>query len=72
MPISVREFIRALKNLGFDGPEAGGRHPMMIRGQLRLAIPNPHGSKEIDDALLRRILRQADITPEQFEQARRE
>ncbi len=71
MPISAREFIRTLRKLGFEGPEAGGRHPMMIKGQLRLAVPNPHGSKEIDDPLLRRILRQAGVTPEEFEQARR-
>lgn len=70
MPISTREFIRTLRKLGFEGPEAGSRHPVMIRGQLRLAVPNPHGSKEIDDPLLRRILRQAGITPEEFEQAR--
>jgi len=41
----------------------------MLRGQLRLAIPNPHGSQEVDDALLRRILRQAGITAEEFEKA---
>ena len=70
MPISRRELIRCLRRLGFEGPESGARHQIMVRGQLRLALPNPHGSQEIDDALLTRILRQAGVTRQEFEQAR--
>jgi hypothetical protein len=43
---------------------------MMIRGQLRLALPNPHGAQDIDDDLLTRILRQAGVTRQEFEKAR--
>jgi hypothetical protein len=43
----------------------------MIRGGLRLALPNPHGSKDIDDALLGRILRQAGVTRKAFDEARK-
>jgi len=43
----------------------------MVRGQSRLALPNPHGSQDIEDALLMRILRQAGVTRQEFEQARR-
>ena len=67
MPVSRRELLRRLRCLGFAGPVAGSRHPIMIRGRLRLVVPNPHGSQEIDDALLWRILRQAGVSREEFD-----
>lgn len=50
---------------------AGARHEMMVKGELRLGLPNPHRWREIDEALLRRILRQAGVTRDEFERARR-
>lgn len=41
-PISHRSFVRRLRELGFEGPFSGGRHPQMRRGDLTLIIPNPH------------------------------
>ena len=72
MPISRRELVRCPRRLGFEGPEAGARHEIMVRGELRLALPNPHRSRDIDDALLTRILRQAGVTRQEFESARRQ
>lgn len=72
MPISRRELIRCLRRLGFEGPESGTRHEMMVKGVFRLALPNPHGSQEIDDALLSRILRQAGVARQDFEQVRKQ
>ena len=60
-PVSRRELVRKLKHFGFEGPFPGGKHDWMRRGNLRLTIPNPHGSA-IDPGLIRRILRQAGIT----------
>jgi len=37
----------------------------MVRGNLRLTIPNPH-KKEIGAELLVKILKQADITREEW------
>jgi predicted RNA binding protein YcfA (HicA-like mRNA interferase family) len=65
-PISRNDLIQALKQLGFEGPYAGGRHAFLVRGQLRLTLPNPH-QKEIGKALLARILRQASISREEWE-----
>ena len=65
-PISRADLIRSLRNLGFDGPYVGGKHQYMIRGQLRLVLPNPHQG-EISMALLTRILRQAGIDREDWE-----
>lgn len=58
--ISWRKFIKRLKILGFDGPFSGGRHLFMIKGGLKLHIPNPHRG-DISAALLAEILRQAGI-----------
>ena len=41
-PVSRVEFIRALRQLGFDGPYSGGKHQFMVRGDVTLRIPNPH------------------------------
>ena len=54
-----------LKALGFSGPYTGGRHQFMVRGSIRLALPNPHRG-EIGVDLLKRILRQAGIEEEEW------
>ena len=65
-PIKRRALIDYLKQLGFEGPYSGGKHQYMIKGQLRLAIPNPHHG-DIGRDLLARILRQAGIEHEDWE-----
>ena len=40
MPCKRREFIRRLRQLGFDGPFSGTKHQFMVYGQHRLAIPS--------------------------------
>lgn len=65
-PIKRTDLIRALRTLGFEGPYAGGKHQYMIKGTLRLTLPNPHLG-EIGSALLARILRQAGIDRETWE-----
>ena len=37
----------------------------MIKGNMKIRIPNPHG-KDIGPNLLKEILRQADISPEDW------
>ncbi len=64
-PVSWRQLVRRLRELGFEGPFSGGKHPCMIRGHLVLTIPNRH-RKVISVDLLTRILRQADLTREQW------
>ena len=72
MPISRRELLRCLLDLGYTGPSPRGSHQLMFRGRSWVIIPNPHGAQEIDDALLSRILRQAGISREEFERVRRQ
>lgn len=66
-PISRRDLIRALRVLGFEGPFSGGRHQFMVRGDVVVTIPNPHG-KDIGVGLLSRILRQAGVTRSEWEE----
>ncbi len=65
--ISLKELIKRFRNFGFSGPFSGGKHQFMIKGRKKIRIPNPHGSKDINISLLKEILKQADITMEEWE-----
>lgn len=65
-PIKRKDLIDYLRQLGFEGPYSGGKHQYLVKGQLRIAIPNPHQG-EIGRELLARILRQAGIEREEWE-----
>lgn len=64
-PVSREELIKRLKSLGFEGPFSGGKHQFMVKGEIRLTLPNPH-KKDIGVDLLTRILKQAGITKEEW------
>ena len=64
-PISHDELLRGIRSFGFEGPFSGGKHLYMVKGNLRLTIPNPHREKIGVDLLLR-ILRQAGIAREEW------
>jgi predicted RNA binding protein YcfA (HicA-like mRNA interferase family) len=68
-PISRRELIRTFRLLGFEGPYSGGKHQFMVRNETTIRIPNPHQG-DIGRDLLVRVLRQAGITREEWENAR--
>ena len=52
--IKRKDLVSALKQAGFDGPHTGGKHEFMVKGNLRLTLPNPHQG-EISKDLLSRI-----------------
>lgn len=64
-PISVKKLIQNLNLLGFTGPYSGGRHMFMIKGNLKLRVPNPHKG-DISKHLLSEILRQAGISSSEW------
>ena len=64
-PVSWREFVQRMRELGFEGPYAGGRHPQMRRSNVTVIIPNPHEG-EIGVGFLTRLLRQAGVTREEW------
>jgi predicted RNA binding protein YcfA (HicA-like mRNA interferase family) len=61
-PTKRKDLIKA----GFEGPFAGGKHEFLVKGELRLVLPNPHQS-EISKDLLARILKQANISRKDWE-----
>jgi predicted RNA binding protein YcfA (HicA-like mRNA interferase family) len=65
-PIKRRDLIAYLRDLGFDGPFAGGKHQYMTQDDRRLTLPNPHKS-DIGKSLLIKILTEAGITREDWE-----
>jgi predicted RNA binding protein YcfA (HicA-like mRNA interferase family) len=65
-PIKRKELVKALMQAGFEGPFAGGKHEFLVKGELRLVLPNPHQG-EIGKELLARILRQANVIRAEWE-----
>ncbi|MCI0693140.1 type II toxin-antitoxin system HicA family toxin [candidate division KSB1 bacterium] len=65
-PIKRKDLIHYLRELGFDGPYAGGKHQYMVKGEIKLTVPNPHQS-DIGRDLLARILRQGSIDKSEWE-----
>ena len=65
-PIKRADFIAALRRAGFEGPFQGARHQVMIRGVVRLVIPNPHIA-DIGRDLLARVLKEAGISRREWE-----
>ena len=63
-PVSRSELIRHFRQLGFSGPFAGSDHHYMVRGDISVRIPNPHGA-DIGVDLLQRILKQAGVTQDE-------
>ena len=43
--------------------------PLMVRGEKKIRIPNPHGSGDVHISLVREILRQARISEAEWEEA---
>jgi predicted RNA binding protein YcfA (HicA-like mRNA interferase family) len=65
-PIKRAELIRYLQILGFEGPYSGGKHQFMLKGVIRLRLPNPH-RRDVGRELLLRILKQAGIDKDSWE-----
>ena len=66
-PISRPDLINYLRQYGFEGPFAGTKHQLMVKESITIRIPNPHQGT-IGKELLIRILRQAHISKEDWEQ----
>jgi len=64
-PVPWRKLVQRLRELGFEGPYAGGRHPQMRRGDITVIIPNPHDG-DIGVGFLQRLLKQAGVSHEEW------
>lgn len=65
-PIKRKDLIYYLRQLEFDGPYSGGNHEYMKKDRLKVRVPNPHQG-EISKNLLIRILKQADVEKDTWE-----
>jgi len=65
--ISWRKLVQKFRRLGFDGPYSGGRHLFMVKGELKVRIPNPHRG-DISKHLIAEILRQANISSKEWKE----
>lgn len=66
-PLKRREVIRRLQALGFDGPHPGGKHQYMVRGSLKIRVPNLHGTKDVGIPILKQILTHLGVSEEEWQ-----
>jgi len=64
--LSRKDLIRKFRALGYSGPLSGGKHQFMIKGSQKIRIPNPHVG-DISSSLVKEILRQARISPQEWD-----
>ena len=64
--LSRKDLIRKFRALGYSGPFSGGKHQFMIKESQKIRIPNPHGG-DISASLVKEILRQAGISPQEWD-----
>jgi predicted RNA binding protein YcfA (HicA-like mRNA interferase family) len=61
-PLSQRDLLARLRQLGWKGPSYRSDHPFMLKeGHPPLKVPNPH-REDISVDLLSKILKQAGIS----------
>jgi len=69
-PVSQKDLVKRLRQLGWEGPVYRSDHPFMLKeGRAPLKIPNPHG-EDVSVDLLARILRQGEISRQEWLQSR--
>ena len=54
-PIKRKELIYYLRQVGFSGPYSGGKHQFMLKGHLRVRIPNPRSLRRKTCESIRRL-----------------
>lgn len=65
-PISRRDQIATLRQLGFAGPFSGGNHEFMTRAAVRVILPTPHAGS-IGQGFLLHSLKQAGVDRAEWE-----
>jgi len=65
-PVPPRKLIRFLEGIGYAHVSQRGSHVKLRHASGRIVIVPVHGGRDIKVPLLRRILREVDVTPERF------
>ena len=64
--VSGRELVRVLQKLGFQFDRQKGSHMMLFRENPPTTLSVPE-HRELDHGTLRALLRQAGVTPDEFQ-----
>jgi len=64
--LKARDIMRALRIFGFSPVRQSGSHVCLQHADGRTTLVPKHGGEDIGRGLLRQILREAEITPEEF------
>jgi predicted RNA binding protein YcfA (HicA-like mRNA interferase family) len=65
--LKPQQVVQKLRQLGFAGPIPGGRHARMVHPGTGQIIPIPmHKGKDVSVGLIRTIIREVGITPEEW------
>jgi predicted RNA binding protein YcfA (HicA-like mRNA interferase family) len=66
-PLKPEQVIRKLRKIGYEGPVPGGKHVRMVNLATGKIIPIPmHKGKDVSVGLIRAILREIDLMPEEW------
>ena len=61
-PISHKNFVKKLKSFWFEWPFSWWKHLFMSKWDLDFTIPNLHSNKDIWTSLLSKLLKQLEIS----------
>ena len=64
--LKARDVMRVLNALGFKAVRQSGSHIFFAHPDGRTTLVPRHGGEDIGRGLLRQILREIELTPEQF------
>ena len=65
-PLPARKVLRALEALGFQVVRQKGSHAMLVHSDGRSTIVPIHPGQEIGPGLIRKIVRDAGVTVDEF------
>ena len=68
-PLTRREFLKKLKNLGLEGPIQGGDHQFMCGDGFKVKILNPHSKKDIPSFIIQLTIKQLGVSRDEWIQA---
>ena len=61
------DYLGCIDERSTEGPFSGGKHQFMVKSQKKIRIPNPHGNKDIHVSLVNEILKQAEISHDEWD-----
>lgn len=64
--LKSQEVVRILKRIGFTEVRKTGSHLILVNRELKKIIPVPIHNKDIKRGLLISIIKQTELTPEEF------